>query len=207
MGCHALLKGIFPTHGWNPCLLHCRRIIYCLSHEGSPRILEWVAYPFSRVSSQPLDHQGGPRSRLSDLSPPHLARVPEPGLPVMTFKVFVIQTMFPPPSPSLQLLLKIPKCHSNLLTTLWVPNIPPHFCLWRGKGSFTVRVRVVSVCFLPQLTLAIKIPALVRTPQRGCPRESHPISTPIHLSNPRGRASCFYWSSLKTSSLLGGSGY
>ena len=26
---------------------------YCLNHQRSPRILEWVAYPFSRGSSQP----------------------------------------------------------------------------------------------------------------------------------------------------------
>ena len=31
----------------------CRRILYQLSHKGSPRMLEWVAYPFSRGSSQP----------------------------------------------------------------------------------------------------------------------------------------------------------
>ena len=46
VGCHALLQGIFPTQGSKPGLLHCRRIRYCLSHQGSPRILEWVAYPF-----------------------------------------------------------------------------------------------------------------------------------------------------------------
>ena len=34
------------------CLPHCRWILYCLSHQGSPRIPEWVAYPFSRGSSQ-----------------------------------------------------------------------------------------------------------------------------------------------------------
>ena len=33
--CHALLQGIFPTQGWNPGLLHCRRILYCLSHQGT----------------------------------------------------------------------------------------------------------------------------------------------------------------------------
>ena len=47
--CHALLQRIFPTQGSNPGLPHCRQI---LSHQGSPRILEWVAYPFSRGSSQ-----------------------------------------------------------------------------------------------------------------------------------------------------------
>ena len=45
--------GIFPTQGLNPGLLHCRWILYYLSHQGSPRILGWVAYPFSRGSSQP----------------------------------------------------------------------------------------------------------------------------------------------------------
>ena len=45
--------GIFPTQGSNPGLPHCRWILYCLSHQGSPRILEWVAYPFSRGSSPP----------------------------------------------------------------------------------------------------------------------------------------------------------
>ena len=45
VGCHALLQGIFPTQGWNPGLLNCKW--------GSPRILEWVAYPFSRVISGP----------------------------------------------------------------------------------------------------------------------------------------------------------
>ena len=50
VGSHSLLQGIFPTQGLNPGLLHCRQILYQLSHQGSPRILEWVAYPFSRAS-------------------------------------------------------------------------------------------------------------------------------------------------------------
>ena len=33
----------------NPGLLHCRRILYQLSHKGSPRALETVAYHFSGV--------------------------------------------------------------------------------------------------------------------------------------------------------------
>ena len=47
VGCHALLQGIFPTQRWNPGLSHCRRL-YRLSHQGSPRILGWVVYPFCR---------------------------------------------------------------------------------------------------------------------------------------------------------------
>ena len=86
VGCHALLKRIFPTEELNPGLPHCRQILYCLSHQGrickracsgkdhtamdqaqvsghsvfsltpgpiSPRVLEWVDYPFTRASSQP----------------------------------------------------------------------------------------------------------------------------------------------------------
>ena len=37
VGCHALLQGIFPTQGSNLGLLHCRRILYQLSYQGSPR--------------------------------------------------------------------------------------------------------------------------------------------------------------------------
>ena len=53
VGCHSLLQRIFPTQRLNLGFLHCRWILHHLSHQGSPRILEWVAYPFSRGSSQP----------------------------------------------------------------------------------------------------------------------------------------------------------
>ena len=52
VGSHSLLQGIFPTQGSNPGLPHCRQILYQLSHKRSPRILEWVAYPFSSRSSR-----------------------------------------------------------------------------------------------------------------------------------------------------------
>ena len=39
MGCHALFQGIFPTPGLNQVLLHCRQMLYSLSHQGRPRIL------------------------------------------------------------------------------------------------------------------------------------------------------------------------
>ena len=48
-----LLQGVFPTQGPNPGLLQCRWILYQLSHKGRLRILEWVALPFFRGSSQP----------------------------------------------------------------------------------------------------------------------------------------------------------
>ena len=34
---HSLVQGIFPTQRSNPGLPHCRWILYCLSHQGSPR--------------------------------------------------------------------------------------------------------------------------------------------------------------------------
>ena len=36
VGSHALLQGIFLTQGSNLGLLHCRQILYHLSHQGSP---------------------------------------------------------------------------------------------------------------------------------------------------------------------------
>ena len=36
VGSHYLVQGIFPTQGWNPGLLNCRRILHCLSHQGRP---------------------------------------------------------------------------------------------------------------------------------------------------------------------------
>ena len=38
-GLHSLLHEIFPTQGSNLGLLHCRRILYQLSHQGSPPFL------------------------------------------------------------------------------------------------------------------------------------------------------------------------
>ena len=53
-----LLQGIFPNQGSNPDLPRCRQILYLLSHQRSPVILEWVAYPFSRGTSQPRNWTG-----------------------------------------------------------------------------------------------------------------------------------------------------
>ena len=58
VGCHFLLQGIFPTQGSNPCLPHCTQILYQLSHQGSPRLLEWVVYPFSGGTCQPRNWSG-----------------------------------------------------------------------------------------------------------------------------------------------------
>ena len=53
VGSLSLLKGIFPTQESNPGLLNCRQILYQLNQKGNPRILKWVAYPFSSRSSRP----------------------------------------------------------------------------------------------------------------------------------------------------------
>ena len=39
---HPLLQGIFPTQGSNLGLLHCRQILYCLSHQKDPKINIWL---------------------------------------------------------------------------------------------------------------------------------------------------------------------
>ena len=36
VGTHSLLQGIFLTHGSNPPLLHCRQVLYHLTHQGDP---------------------------------------------------------------------------------------------------------------------------------------------------------------------------
>ena len=58
VGSLSLLQGIFQTQESNSGLLGCRWILYQLSHKGSPRILEWVAYPFSSRSAWPRKRTG-----------------------------------------------------------------------------------------------------------------------------------------------------
>ena len=51
-----LLQGIFPTQGSNlhlPCLLHCRPILYPLSHQGSPEWLQQKLNPEKALTSWP----------------------------------------------------------------------------------------------------------------------------------------------------------
>ena len=63
VGSRSLLQGIFPTQGLNPGLPHCRQSLYQLSHQGNPRILEWVAYTFSSGSFRPRN-----RMRVSHIA-------------------------------------------------------------------------------------------------------------------------------------------
>ena len=55
----SLFQGIFPTQGSNPSLLHCMQILYQLRYKGSPRMLKWVAYPFSSRFSWPRNQNLG----------------------------------------------------------------------------------------------------------------------------------------------------
>ena len=54
----SFLQGIFPSQGLSSGLPHYRWILYPVSQEGNPRILEWVAYPFSSRSSPPRNPTG-----------------------------------------------------------------------------------------------------------------------------------------------------
>ena len=67
LGCYFLLQGIFPTQGLNPGLPHCTQILYQLNQQGSPRILEWVAYFFSSGSSWPRKQTGSPALQVDSL--------------------------------------------------------------------------------------------------------------------------------------------
>ena len=46
VGSLSLLQGIFPIQGSNPGLLHCRQILYKLSHKGSPCKTQTNYIPF-----------------------------------------------------------------------------------------------------------------------------------------------------------------
>ena len=73
VGCHFLLQRIFPTQGMNPGLLHCRQMLYCLSHHLSGKLRKilpietiHVSTVYSRQeSSHPNIQQ--PRTSQTDL--------------------------------------------------------------------------------------------------------------------------------------------
>ena len=67
VGSLSLLQGIFPTQGSNPGLSHCRWILYELSHKGSPRILEWVAYLSPAYLPDPGIEPGYPALQVDSL--------------------------------------------------------------------------------------------------------------------------------------------
>ena len=66
-GSFSPLQGIFPTQGSNSGLPYCRQIFLPAEPQGSPRILEWVAFPFSRGSFQPRIEPRSPALQADSL--------------------------------------------------------------------------------------------------------------------------------------------
>ena len=79
MGSLSLLQGIFPTQGSNWGLLYCRKILYQLSHQGGPRILEWDPIPSPADLPDPGMELGSPVLQEDSL-PTELS-----GKPLFTF--------------------------------------------------------------------------------------------------------------------------
>ena len=52
MGCQFLLQGVFQIQGSNPGLLHCRQILYCLSHRESHYLMAIIVIGFPRHLSR-----------------------------------------------------------------------------------------------------------------------------------------------------------
>jgi len=79
VGSCSLLQGIFSTQRSNPGLPHCRWILYQLSHQGSPCILEWVPIP------SPVDlHDPGIEPGCPALQADSLPAEP-PGKPILFY--------------------------------------------------------------------------------------------------------------------------
>ena len=67
VGSISFLQGIFPIQGSNPRLPHCRWILYQLSHQGSPRILERIAIPSPGDLPDPGMKPGSPALQADSL--------------------------------------------------------------------------------------------------------------------------------------------
>ena len=85
---HSLLQGIFPTQGSNPDLLHCRQILYCLSHQGIPFrnfFFNFIFKLYNIVLVLPNIEMNPPqvymRSPSRTLLPPHTISLDRPSAP------------------------------------------------------------------------------------------------------------------------------
>ena len=58
VGSLSLFQGSSQPRDQTQVYVYCRQIVYQLSHKGSSRILEWVAYPFPRGYSRPRNRTG-----------------------------------------------------------------------------------------------------------------------------------------------------
>ena len=134
MGTCSLLQGI-PTQRLNLGLWHCKLFLYCRSHQGSPRILEWEAYPFSRgicptqESNQGLLHcrrilyqlsyQGSPCYLLKSL------QMPKPYHPSISFPKSGNHFVFSPIARDVTLSLAARENHLGSFFKLLKPGIIP----------------------------------------------------------------------------------
>ena len=67
VGSLSLLQGVFPTQGSNPGLPYCRQILYQLSHQGRPRILEWAVISSPADLPDPGIELGSPALQVDSL--------------------------------------------------------------------------------------------------------------------------------------------
>ena len=119
MGNHSLLQGILPTQGLNPGLLHCRQILYRLSHQGSPKpftskLLQrspvpegrnpWHLQPFTcRYHVQSLSQPPSPPRHLTPSHPKRVYTVslikhPSVSLPVRSSNKYISPLLLRTPS-------------------------------------------------------------------------------------------------------------
>ena len=91
LGSLSLLQGNLPTPGIEPRSPTFQVDSFQLGHQGSPRILEWVAYPFSMGSSRPKDQNPPVIPHSLSLSTHPLLRhiVPGPHDPSQISVIFV----------------------------------------------------------------------------------------------------------------------
>ena len=143
-GCHALLQGIFPTQGSNPGLSHCRWILYHLSHQGSPRILEVGSLSIlqgnflTQESKQGLLHCRRTLYQWSYQGSPHFS-VPEPKC--LLFLLFLRQSHFHIYS----LQRENNKGQSHLMTHIYKALLQPKHASLQDAGGWQLSIPADSL--------------------------------------------------------------
>ena len=123
VGSLSLLQGILPTQGTSPGLPPGKQILYQLSHEASPRILEWVAYPFSTRFPDPGIELGSPALQADSLSTELSGKPTKSWVHINTssFSPLSKGTLLPPSIPYL--------CVFFPQWKLWLPTSSTHFLI------------------------------------------------------------------------------
>ena len=141
MDCHSLLQGIFPTWEMNPGLLHCRQILYCLSHQGSLGF--WAVCMLSHFSHAQLFETLLTEALQAPLSMGFSRQEYWSGLPC------------PPPGDLLRPGIEpvSPALTGRFFTTIttWEAQILVYGCRNQGKGNklnVTPRIFNKEVCLL-----------------------------------------------------------